>query len=67
MSISSFLTRGGSVKANVVAGMKKAWSKVWLAFTQFLDKGIIQYAGALAFNTVLAIVPLASPNEYRIV
>lgn len=60
MSISSFLTRGGSVKANVVAGMKKAWSKVWLAFTQFLDKGIIQYAGALAFNTVLAVVPLVA-------
>lgn len=60
MKILSSLTDRKDIKAGVLAALKSAWGKVWLAMTQFLDKGIIQYAGALAFNTVLAIVPLVA-------
>ena len=43
-----------------MASLKIAWDKIRLAVILFWDKGILQYAGALAFNTVLAIVPLVA-------
>lgn len=43
---------------------RELWTQCWeptrLALTQVLDKRLPQYASALAFNTVLAIVPLVA-------
>ena len=48
------------MKECLTASLKSAWDKIRLAVILFWDKGILQYAGALAFNTVLAIVPLVA-------
>ena len=48
------------MKECLKTSLKGAWDKLRLAVILFLDKGLLQYAGALAFNTVLAIVPLVA-------
>ena len=60
MKIISYLKDKENLKAGLLSVLKKAWGKTWLAVNQFIDKNLFQYAGALAFNTVLAIVPLVT-------
>ncbi len=48
------------LKASLMDWLKAALGKTWLTINQFIDKNLFQYAGALAFNTVLAIVPLVA-------
>ncbi len=60
MKIISYLKDKENLKAGLLSVLKKAWGKTWLAVNQFIDKNLFQYAGALAFNTVLAIVPLVA-------
>jgi membrane protein len=60
MKIISYLKDKENLKAGLLSVLKKSWGKTWLAVNQFIDKNLFQYAGALAFNTVLAIVPLVA-------
>ena len=60
MKIPSCLTDKEKMKECLKTSLKGAWDKIRLAVILFLDKGLLQYAGALAFNTVLAIVPLVA-------
>ena len=60
MKIISNLRDKENLKATLLTWGKEAWGKTWLAVIQFIDKNLFQYAGALAFNTVLAIVPLVA-------
>ena len=60
MKIIDYLKDKEILKAGLLRVLKKAWGKTWLAVNQFIDKNLFQYAGALAFNTVLAIVPLVA-------
>ncbi len=60
MGIIDYLKDTEKLKADLSRVLKEAWGKTWLAINQFIDKGLFQYAGALAFNTVLAIVPLVA-------
>ena len=60
MKIPSCLTDKEKMKECLKTSLMGAWDKLRLAVILFLDKGLLQYAGALAFNTVLAIVPLVA-------
>ena len=60
MKIPSCLTDKVKMKECLTTSLRNAWDKIRLAVILFLDKGLLQYAGALAFNTVLAIVPLVA-------
>ena len=60
MKIPSCLTDKARMRECLKTSLKNVWDKTRLAVTLFLDKGLLQYAGALAFNTVLAIVPLVA-------
>ena len=60
MNIISDLKDTDKMKASLLRILKKAWGKTWFALKQFYDKNLFQYASALAFNTVLAIVPLVA-------
>ena len=60
MKIPSCLTDKERMKECLKTSLRNAWDKIRLAVILFLDKGLLQYAGALAFNTVLAIVPLVA-------
>ena len=60
MKMISYLKDKDMLKAGLLRVLKEAWGKTWLALKQFYDKNLFQYAGALAFNTVLAIVPLVA-------
>ena len=60
MKMISFLKDKERFKSGLLKVLKEAWGKTWLAVNQFIDKNLFQYAGALAFNTVLAIVPLVA-------